>query len=558
MESSSAPVKIAIIGSGPRGLGAIEALIDRFPVHYRSLEFHLFDELQLPGAGPNFSPAQTPNCILNIPSRLVDIKPKLDLPCGGFNTWQKRQNLSTGDRFPPRAELGDYLMTRWAQAECLFPDSVKFHQIITRITNAAKHHQGWLLSAGQQTFGPFDEVLLTPGQPQTDPDEQMARWLGHAEKINATVINAYPESQLMAAAKDWCGKRVGIRGLGLSTFDVIRMLTLGLGGHFQDGTYQASGSEPSHIFAFSLNGQPPYPKPVDKTYDRQFDADEKEQQDFAQALALAVTQAPADAFSLIVAALLKPIIRIGAGTGAQFSSNDVESWLAKEIDAPGEQDILEPTDALKQSIAIAKGDVPPTVGYVIGQLWRKWQNLLRAGFNQASITPQTAKALVDFDEGLKRYSYGPPLQSCLELLTLIECGQVSLRVAHDPDVKMTGEGWHLVDGDDQTHVSAMVDAVLPSPVLSNITDRLFVNLKTQAKICQTYQQSGARTLSDGQLVGGNGETQTGLSLLGRLALGSVIAVDSIHDCFGEASNRWADGVVARTINSAAVRMPASA
>jgi len=141
---------------------------------------------------------------------------------------------------------------------------------------------------------------------------------------------------------------------------------------------------------------------------------------------------------------------------------------------------------------------------------------------------------------------------------MIECGQVSLRVAHDPDVKMTGEGWHLVDGDDQTHVSAMVDAVLPSPVLSNITDRLFVNLKTQAKICQTYQQSGARTLSDGQLVGGNGETQTGLSLLGRLALGSVIAVDSIHDCFGEASNRWADGVVARTINSAAVRMPASA
>jgi len=37
----------------------------------------------------------------------------------------------------------------------------------------------------------------------------------------------------------------------------------------------------------------------------------------------------------------------------------------------------------------------------------------------------------------------------------------------------------------------------------------------------------------------------GLCLLGRLALGSVVAADSLHDCFGEASHRWAEGVVDR-------------
>ena len=43
----------------------------------------------------------------------------------------------------------------------------------------------------------------------------------------------------------------------------------------------------------------------------------------------------------------------------------------------------------------------------------------------------------------------------------------------------------------------------------------------------------------------DGRPAPGLAVLGRMASGSVIAVDSIHDCFGAAAERWAEGVAAR-------------
>ena len=61
----------------------------------------------------------------------------------------------------------------------------------------------------------------------------------------------------------------------------------------------------------------------------------------------------------------------------------------------------------------------------------------------------------------------------------------------------------------------------------------------------TLDDLGARTAPDGRLIDRNEKPVPGLSLLGRLALGSVIAADSLHDCFGEASSRWADGVLRR-------------
>jgi len=55
----------------------------------------------------------------------------------------------------------------------------------------------------------------------------------------------------------------------------------------------------------------------------------------------------------------------------------------------------------------------------------------------------------------------------------------------------------------------------------------------------------ARTVPDGQVLDEQGQVVPQLCLLGRLALGSVIAVDSLHDCFGKSSDRWAKGVCAR-------------
>jgi hypothetical protein len=184
------------------------------------------------------------------------------------------------------------------------------------------------------------------------------------------------------------------------------------------------------------------------------------------------------------------------------------------------------------------------VGYVIGQIWRKLQNELRVGFSSAPASAETAKAIVDFDEGLKRYSYGPPLSSARELLALIECGQVSLAVVDDPSISLIKDGWRLSD-DAQATVSVMINAVLPPPSLSKITESLIAQLRSQNLLCELYESSGAKTLPDGQIMNSDGDYSKGLSLLGRLALGSVIAVDSVHDCFGASAVRWAQGVIHR-------------
>jgi uncharacterized NAD(P)/FAD-binding protein YdhS len=187
----------------------------------------------------------------------------------------------------------------------------------------------------------------------------------------------------------------------------------------------------------------------------------------------------------------------------------------------------------------------PTTGYVVGQLWRKSQNEIRSAFNSTDVGADTAASLVTFDEGLKRFSYGPPVEASEQLLMLIEDGLVSLQTVDDPDIVLDPSGWRLVEGDDALVARVMIDAVLPSPDLSQITAPLFVDAIEKGLITAVDEGLGARTRPDGSLVTRDGETNAGLCLLGRLSLGSVIATDSLHDCFGASTHRWAEGVLTR-------------
>ena len=90
-------------------------------------------------------------------------------------------------------------------------------------------------------------------------------------------------------------------------------------------------------------------------------------------------------------------------------------------------------EALEAHVAMARDTAPPDIGFAVGQLWRKWQTPLRKAYNRPPAPPETAKRLVKFDDGLKRFSYGPPLRSAEEMLVLIRAGLVDLRAVDDPD-----------------------------------------------------------------------------------------------------------------------------
>ncbi len=545
MSDKDRDLRCAIVGLGPRGLGAIEALIVAMAGSGITTRIDGFDPVEWAGSGPNFLPEQTSQCLLNIPTREVDIAPApaLKLSIGDFEGWLA--NPAERDCFPTRARLGEYLAERFSQVVNSRPHGLVINRHTARIIDLDSCDEGLFLTSETERYGPYDEILLTLGQPETKPDDQMSRWLSHAAKCGAEVRPAYPDRKLLEYARNWAGRTIAIRGLGLSTMDVLRLLTVGLGGAFSDGRYIRSGQEPARILPFSLDGQPPVPKPVNEDLDQRFDITSAEADAFAAALGTAITGAPSDALDMICGGLVEPATRILHATGGQASVIAVKDWLATERENPGAQETRPPVEALRANIAIASGEVAPDVGYVIGQIWRKLQNVLRGGFNPTAIDTDTAAAIIGFDEGLKRYSYGPPLRSAQELVMLVEAGLVSLLVADDPDIELVGGGWRFREGDAELDSSVIVDAVIPPAILESLTEPLFLKLQEKGFVSALPDGLGLRTEPDGRLLGPHGKASPRPSLLGRMAIGSVIAVDSIHDCFGASAKRWANGVRSR-------------
>ena len=533
--------KIAIIGLGPRGLGALEALSQAAQSSGRRLHIDIFDTCANPGAGPNFDPHEPNHCLLNIPLRDIHLRAPADLDVRSFRDWMT-PNLGD-DAFPSRADLGRYLHQRFTKLAHA-PSHLQITRVPKTVERVLRAQDGWQLSVGSKSHGPYDEVLIVPGQPSIRPDDQLAEWQEHAAHSGAELAEAYPARRLQSTAESWAGRVVAVRGFALSSFDVIRVLTLGLGGEFSDDGYILSGKEPACIIPFSLDGQPPYPKPESGDIDAHYEPTPDETAHFSRTVSTASVGSTAEAKALLTDALISPVHRILSSLAPGTSDAAIRDWLEREWTDPGCQDTAPARETLTQGIAMADGSLPPEIGYAVGQLWRKWQDPLRQGYNPATTPPDTAAILVGFDEGLKRYSYGPPVSACRELLALIQAGIVTVDLAKDPDITLTDTGWHLANGDHSAAAEIMIDGVLPSPDPTKVTSSLLSGLIHDGYLT-TLDDLGARTAPDGRLIDRNDQPVPGLSLLGRLALGSVIAADSLHDCFGEASSRWADGVLRR-------------
>jgi uncharacterized NAD(P)/FAD-binding protein YdhS len=535
--------RIAVIGFGPRGLGALEALSQRLTGTDGRIEIDIYEPGPHPGAGPNFAPSEPAYCLLNIPNRDIAIRPPKGSRVGHFAEWQDRPVHP--DSFPSRAEMGRYLMARRDDlfARGFTKTGATCEVIPAAVARISSEGAGWRLQSESGAEAPYDEVLLTLGQPPVEPDAQWAEWQEHAARREAEVAQAYPAAELRARAAAWRGKHVAIRGLGLSTYDVLRGLTMAQGGRFDAAGYHASGREPCRILPFSLNGQPPFPKPQDAAFDALFNPTSEETAGFSKAATAAVSAGPEEAPSLISDALLPVVARILAPHNVRAA--EIANWLKVEWSDPGAQDRLPPMKALRHGIDLATGEVAPSIGYTLGQVWRKWQDAWRAAFDPGNASPQTAKRLIDFDEWLKLYSYGPPLASARELLALIDAGLVDLSFATNPEITNSAQGWTLQAEGQAAEVSVIVDAVLPAPNLSGIAAPPLPDLISHGLLSPLSSDLAAATAPDGTLCAPDGRPVPGLCLLGRLALGSVTAVDSLHDCFGQSADRWAQGVIDR-------------
>ena len=194
MTSSRSARRIAIIGAGPRGLWAVEELIERARI---PIDVTVFDPYPA-GSGAVYRPQQPPHWRLNVNCAIVTTAHD------NFNDWRARRGGDTTDAFPPRAEVGQFLADTWSAALQRAPAHVGIRHLPHRVSEVSNDGEGFVVDGTS-----FDDVLVCTGH-----DHLHAGSLVH-EASRVPVTGLYFGADLPSAPR-----RIGVRGAALSFIDV--------------------------------------------------------------------------------------------------------------------------------------------------------------------------------------------------------------------------------------------------------------------------------------------------------------------------------------------------
>ncbi|MEV4949015.1 FAD/NAD(P)-binding protein [Streptomyces sp. NPDC053755] len=278
MLSSPAPLDIAVIGSGPRGLSVLERLACRLVQERRDerrVRIHLIDNTEI-GAGRVWRTDQDPWFTMNtVVSQITMYSGDSDggpaRPGAGPSLGQWLAATAAPGQVPPgpndyatRAQYGHYLKAVYHSIVAALPAGVELIARKAAVTALRPQSDGTFLldlDGGAGTLA-VDRVALTTGHPRNAADSFDAAMEHFAARHPQVHYLRGDSAADMPLGEETipAGSTVAIRGLGLSFYDVMLSLTVGRGGVFKaaaDGTYAyvPSGREP-HIVAGSRSGLP--------------------------------------------------------------------------------------------------------------------------------------------------------------------------------------------------------------------------------------------------------------------------------------------------------------
>ncbi|MCJ0875394.1 FAD/NAD(P)-binding protein [Streptomyces sp. AP-93] len=281
------PWTVAVIGSGPRGLGVLERMVLRLAQSPPSVPvvIHLVDEVEV-GCGRVWRTDQPAYLLMNTVADEISMfsgspEPgERSRPGAGPSLAQWWQHHATGfpgpNSYAPRALYGRYLHFVLDSIEASLPDRVTLirrQQRVTRLRGGGA--KGYRLELGDGSCLAAHRVVLATGHAQPSLTGQsldlreFASRRPHLRYVPAGPAAEMPLDELPG------GSAVGIIGLGLTFYDVMAALTVGRGGQFTETTdgelrYRPSGDEP-RMFAGSrssllMPGRGANHKPLDQVY----------------------------------------------------------------------------------------------------------------------------------------------------------------------------------------------------------------------------------------------------------------------------------------------------
>jgi diaminopimelate decarboxylase len=532
-------VRVAIAGLGPKGLFALERLLDhaRDLIPPARLEIDVFEPHSAPGAGPVYDPAQPDYLRMNFAAGALDMwwPASRAVPRArrrSFVEW-RAANGARDEAYPPRAHVGRYLADGLAALLRHAPPTVEVRVHRAPAEGVREDAYGWHVEAGGVGRS-YDEVLIAVGHQATSASALAASW-SHAAPLVPAV---FPVERWLTRDLVPPGATVAVRGFALTFIDAALALTEGRGGSFEqlDHPYRLrylpGEDDAGRILPFTRTGRPMLAKP-----------------DPAIAAGTPALERIAALGRARLAALARPVHLtrdvepILAGVAAaSLRATTPAGWTARTGSDPDLA--VRAADAIERSLAVGAGLVPPDRNWALGHAWRALYPAIVAKMSDDGLAARDWPAFLRLAAEMERVAFGPPSVNAAKLLALVHAGRIDLRHLR---------GGELVSRDGQTRlrsehgsepVDVAVDAVLPGPgALGH--GGLLADLVASGHARIASGRRGLDVAADGTCRGVDGSLSPGLSAIGRPTEDSVIGNDTLSRSLHPHADRWAQRVVRR-------------
>ncbi|WP_273408936.1 FAD/NAD(P)-binding protein [Corynebacterium ureicelerivorans] len=432
-------MKVAIIGAGPRGLWAAEALMERARQRGASITLTVFNDRPLPEASaPGAFGASVPDAwILNAPKSIMETR------LGPLDA-----NDKLAGEFPGRRHAGEHMLASWRALEEHLPPRCSVTHRVERV-DAVEPNEGGVDLLGER----FDEVLIATGHAHDWPGS-----LAHRNLAGLKVVApAYPATNLDAVSTDDVAL---VRGAALTFIDVVKYANAKV---FYPVTRTGRFMEP-------------------KAYlDREAKRQAKPHIDAASRAILRCRDL--NELRAILVSCAAEILGIVGGEG---TADDIRAVFA------GEDFTGDAVAELRASLAASRGERPWTPVLATQVAFRETYDAL---IERASFGGRETLGGRDFDgftRTMERVAFGPPPESAELLLQMIDAGRVRT------DLIARGEE-DLQELAGEVGATVVIDAVLAPP---GVVEGTLVGNLVEAGVGQRYADTNALHVTpDGTLVG---------------------------------------------------------
>lgn len=565
------PLRIAILGFGPRGFACLERLAMEmartsppFP-----LQVTAHDPFPHPGAAVIYDQDQPAELLLNFPVGNVDIwsRDNHHVPSDRRLTlleWLQRAHpeWARAGAYAPRRLVGAYLRDAYGVLLDHLPESIAFRHVPAVATGVARQADGWVVRHRDPRLdrGSLDQVVLTTGHGTWEPAPVGGGWTDALPPTGRTSIapGVFPVEQNLSIEAVPPGSTVGVRGFALTWIDATVALTSARGGRFDglEGThpeYTAGGDDVGAVIPFSRTGLPMSAKPGSALIQRTLEVEDhwRRLRASLQGTARLSPHVIVESLRSASAAALSDL----RGWDIFSSAGRVQAALVEALgngSAPsGAPPARHLRERIRRSLEVARGRAGPGGAWALGEAWRQAYPVLVARTSHGGLDPSFGPAFQALARAMERLAFGPPAENVARMLALTKAGVLDLRFVWRPTIGAGQAGLELRADGCVAELDVLVNGVVPPPGLLHAGD-LVQELRHRGHVRPAPGTRALEVTPSGQCVSTSGDPTPGLSAMGRVTEGWVLGNDTLSRNLHPHAAKWARRVLAPHLTGAPV------